>query len=136
MKPAEVEHLKGMLGEIHAQFIAAVKAGRGDRLAKDERLFSGLVWTGERAVELGLADGFGSAREIAESELGTTRLVDFTRRESYLERLTRRFGVGLGEGLARALGPETRALVSGLGGGNPMATPGPGLRSGLGSGLR
>ncbi len=100
----DVDHLRAMLERIHAQFIAAVKRGRGERLGDDPRLFSGLVWSGEEAVELGLVDALGSATMVAREVIGAARMVDFTERPGLLERLAERIGVQLGSGLASALG--------------------------------
>ncbi len=85
------------MDEIYSQFIDIVKKGRGDRLKNDERIFSGLVWTGEKSVELGLVDGLGSASFVAREVIGEEDIVDFTRRESYIDRFARKFGSALGE---------------------------------------
>jgi protease-4 len=103
-KPAEVEHVRKMLGEIHQQFIDTVKKGRGDRLSSDEELFSGLMWTGERSVELGLVDALGSSAYVAREVIGAEHIVDFTPGRSYLEQLARRFGAAAAQSLATQLG--------------------------------
>jgi protease-4 len=64
VSPEEKAHVQKMLDTIHQQFISAVKQGRGQRLKEDPQIFSGLFWTGQQAVELGLADGFGSVKTI------------------------------------------------------------------------
>ncbi len=87
-----------MIAEIHQQFIAAVKAGRGTRLKDSPELFSGLVWTGARGVELGLADGMGSVDYVAREVIKAEDVVDFTVKENLTERLTRKFGAGLASG--------------------------------------
>ncbi|MGD2082568.1 MAG: S49 family peptidase [Chromatiales bacterium] len=112
LEKGEVEHLKTILDELHEQFIARVREGRGDRLAGGEELFSGLIWSGERSVELGLADGFGSASYVAREIIGAEKLVDFTRKEDLMERLAERLGAGMGTALARLLGPESPPAVS------------------------
>ncbi|MDX5379567.1 MAG: signal peptide peptidase SppA [Halomonas sp.] len=76
----------------HDQFIEAVRQGRGDRLAEDERLFSGLIWTGQQAVELGLIDGIGSLDALSRELFGELRLHDYTPRLDPFERLSRQFG--------------------------------------------
>jgi protease-4 len=86
-KPEDVRHLQDMLGSIHNQFIAAVKAGRGERLGKDPTLFSGLFWTGEKSLELGLIDGLASTRFVAEQIIGTEKVVDFTPRTRVFEQI-------------------------------------------------
>lgn len=99
-----VDHVQGMLDNIHTQFIQAVKAGRGDRLKDDPELFSGLIWTGERGKELGLVDGLGDVRYVAREVVGAETLRDFTPRTDYLERFARRFGSASGEALAEFFG--------------------------------
>lgn len=97
-------HAQRMLDQIHAQFIAKVREGRAERLASDPELFSGLVWTGERSVELGLADGFGSAGSVARDVIGVENIVDFSPRQNLAEKLARRVGASAGETLVRVLG--------------------------------
>lgn len=104
VKPDEVEHLKSMLGQIHQQFIDVVKKGRGDRLSSDEQIFSGLMWTGERSVELGLVDAIGSSAYVAREVVGVEHIVDFTPGRSYLEKIVKRFGASVAESLAIQLG--------------------------------
>jgi protease-4 len=90
-----------MLGEVHRQFISVVKQGRGDRLKESPELFSGLVWTGSRSVELGLADGMGSVDYVAREVLKAESIVDYTTHESVVERFARRFGASVGETLLK-----------------------------------
>lgn len=104
VKPADVAHVKAMLEEIHQQFIDAVKAGRGDRLADDESIFSGLMWTGEKCVELGLVDELGSSAYVAREVIGAEQIVDFTPGRSYLEQLLRSLGGAIAESLATHVG--------------------------------
>ena len=104
VKPAEVEHVKKMLGQIHQQFIDVVRKGRGDRLSSDEAIFSGLMWTGERSIELGLVDALGSSAYVAREVIGVEHIVDFTPGRSYLEQLVKRFGASAAESLATQLG--------------------------------
>lgn len=92
LKEEEVAHVSGLLAEIHAQFMATVKEGRGKRLKDDPRLFSGFVWTGARAVELGLVDGLASAGAVARERFKAEDIVDFTPREGVVDALARRFG--------------------------------------------
>jgi protease-4 len=103
-KSAEVEHVRKMLGQIHQQFIDTVRKGRGDRLSSDEELFSGLMWTGARSVELGLVDALGSSAYVAREVIGAETIVDFTPGRSYLEQLVRRFGSAAAQSLATQLG--------------------------------
>ena len=92
LQEEEVQHVSGLLAEIHTQFMETVKAGRGQRLKDDPRLFSGYVWTGARAVELGLVDGLASAGTLARERFEAEDIVDFTPREGVVDALARRFG--------------------------------------------
>ncbi len=103
VKPDEKAHLQGLLNEVHQQFIAAIKQGRGDRLKNDPDLFSGLVWTGSQSLQLGLADGIGDAHSVARDVIGAEHIVDFTPKEEVWKRLARKFGASVGEGLAWVL---------------------------------
>lgn len=98
------EHAQRMLGEIHGQFVDVVRRGRGDRLKETPAMFSGLVWTGERSIELGLADATGTLESVARDVVQAERVVDFSPRRNVLERLTRRIGTAAGEAIARTLG--------------------------------
>lgn len=101
--PAHKEHANRMLGEIHEQFIKVVRDGRGKRLKESPEIFSGLVWTGQRAVELGLVDGYGSVESVARDVFKAEDVVDFTPDENYFERLSKRLGAGAAESALRAL---------------------------------
>ncbi len=86
-------HMQIMLGEIHQQFINAVKEGRGDRLDTSvEGLFSGLIWTGEAAVKNGLVDELASSSYVAREVIGEETIVDYTVQEDILERFAQRLG--------------------------------------------
>ncbi|APV51025.1 S49 family peptidase [Betaproteobacteria bacterium GR16-43] len=99
--PKQREHAKQMLSEIHQQFIATVKSGRGKRLKDSPDIFSGLIWTGEKSVDLGLADELGSLESVARDVIKAERVVDFTNDEGYLEALSKRLGAEAGASLAR-----------------------------------
>ncbi len=92
LKHDEVEHVQVLLDDIHKQFIDVVKSGRGDRLVDDEKLFSGLIWTGEESIELGLVDGLASASQVARDIIGVEDIVDYTRREHFLDQFARQIG--------------------------------------------
>lgn len=92
-----------MLDQIHQQFIAAVKAGRGKRLKETPELFSGLFWSGQQAIELGLADQLGNLDYVAREVVKAEDIVDYTRRDNVAERLAKKFGAAMGEGAVRAL---------------------------------
>jgi protease IV len=92
-----------MLDQVHKQFIEVVKAGRGKRLKDSPELFSGLFWTGQQAVELGLADQLGNIDFVAREVIKAEELVDYTRRDNVAERLAKKFGAAVGEGAMRAV---------------------------------
>ena len=94
---------QAMLNQIHQQFVDAVKVGRGKRLKEDADTFSGLFWTGQQAVELGLADQLGSMDFVAREVVKAEDIVDYTRRENVAERLVKRFGASVGDGAVKAL---------------------------------
>lgn len=103
-KPEEREFWQTVLDTTHRQFIQQVKAGRGDRLKDHPELFSGLVWSGEQALELGLVDGLASTSTVARDIIGAEETVDFTHRESPLQRFTRQLGTSAGNAIATQLG--------------------------------
>src|SRR5438034_5607161 len=86
------EYAQRMLDEIHQQFIAVVKEGRGSRLKESPELFSGLVWNGQRSIELGLAEALGSVSSVARDVIKAEEVVDFTPPENIAERVARKFG--------------------------------------------
>ncbi|MBU3653590.1 MAG: S49 family peptidase [Limnohabitans sp.] len=92
-----------MLDQIHQQFIQVVREGRGKRLKETPELFSGLFWTGQQAIELGLADALGSLDFVAREVVKAEDVVDYTRHENVAERLAKRFGAAVGEGAVRAM---------------------------------
>ena len=91
-----------MLNQIHQQFISVVKAGRGPRLKETPEMFSGLFWTGQQAIELGLADQFGTLEYVAREIVKTEEIIDYTRRDNVAERLAKKFGAAMGEGAMKA----------------------------------
>jgi protease-4 len=95
--PTELAHVKGILEDVHQQFIAAVKEGRGDRLVDNDDIFSGLVWTGEQSVKLGLVDALGSPGYVAREVIGVDQIVDYTPKRELLERVVERIGVTLAD---------------------------------------
>ncbi|MDG4555541.1 MAG: signal peptide peptidase SppA [Candidatus Competibacter sp.] len=109
VNPAEVRHLQGMLDAIHQQFIAAVRQGRGERLKDNPELFSGLMWTGEQSVELGLVDALGNARYVAEDVIGEKTVMDYTKRTRWVERLLDGAEASLSAALLKALGIDGMA---------------------------
>jgi protease IV len=94
---------QAMLDQIHQQFIGVVKAGRGQRLKESPDTFSGLFWTGQQAVQMGLADQLGNLDFVAREIVKAEELVDYTRRDNVAERLVKRFGASIGHGFAQAV---------------------------------
>ncbi len=94
---------QAMLDQIHQQFISVVKAGRGERLKETPETFSGLFWTGQQAIEMGLADQLGNLDFVARDVVKAEDLIDYTRKDNVAERLVKRFGAAIGEGSVRAL---------------------------------
>jgi protease-4 len=92
-----------MLDQIHGQFIDAVRQGRGKRLHETPDMFSGLFWTGQKSVELGLADGFGDANYVAREIIKAPNIVDYTVKESITDRVARKFGAAVGNGAVHAM---------------------------------
>jgi len=100
---AQRKHAQFMLNHIHSQFIAVVKRGRGDRLKETPDMFSGLFWTGQQAVDLGLADELASLDHVAREVVKAEDLVDYSRHDNVAERLVKRFGAAMGEGAWKAM---------------------------------
>ena len=106
VKEQETKHMQSLLDQVHQQFIAAVKQGRGDRLKETPDMFSGLVWTGEEGVKLGLADDFGSVDSVAREVIGTEEQLNFTPQERLIDRLAGKFGASF----AHALGTAVKSI--------------------------
>ena len=103
MSETQRAYAQAMLEQIHQQFISVVKAGRGERLKTTPETFSGLFWTGQSAIDMGLADRLGSLDFVAREVVKAEDIIDYTRRENVAERLVKRFGAALGGGAVRAL---------------------------------
>ena len=105
-KDDETKFWQGVLDTTHKQFIASVKAGRGDRLKDKDHpeLFSGLIWSGEQALQLGLIDGLGSSSSVARDVIGQKELVDFTVQESPFDRFSKKLGTSVADQLAMWMG--------------------------------
>ena len=95
----DVAHVKRVLDEVHEQFINTVRKGRRGRLADDPALFSGLIWSGEKSLALGLVDGLGSTGFVAREVIGAKEIVDFTPRRPFLDQFARRMGVQVSQEL-------------------------------------
>ncbi|QNA90119.1 S49 family peptidase [Massilia sp. Dwa41.01b] len=100
-------HAQEMLNEIHQQFISVVRAGRGTRLKETPETFSGLYWTGAKAVDMGLADGFGTVDTVARDIVKAEDIVDYTAHEGLPERVLKKFGASVGAGAMKAMSRTT-----------------------------
>ena len=101
--PAHQAYAKQMIAEIHQQFIDVVRQGRGKRLKETPDTFSGLVWNGQKGIELGLADGYGSLESVARDVVKAEKIVDFTVKEGFADRLAKRFGAGVASALSYSM---------------------------------
>ncbi|WP_374086610.1 signal peptide peptidase SppA [Methylomicrobium lacus] len=102
-KEDETQFMQKLLEQVHQQFIKAVKDGRGNRLKEAPDLFSGLVWTGEEGIKLGIADAYGNDDSVAKDIIGAKKLVDFTEQDSLLERMAGKLGASFGHALGSVL---------------------------------
>jgi protease-4 len=96
-------HAQAMLNEIHQQFISVVRTGRGTRLKETPDTFSGLYWTGAKAVDMGLADGFGTVDTVARDIVKAEDIVDYTAHEGLPERVLKKFGAAVGESAVKSM---------------------------------
>ena len=101
--PKDKAHIQTMLGDIHQQFIGVVKEGRGKRLKESPEIFSGLIWTGQKSIDLGLADAIGSLESVARDVVKAEEIVDFTQKEGIAEKFARRFGAAAASTFAEAV---------------------------------
>ena len=106
--PRHKVHVQNMLGEIHEQFIQTVKKGRGARLKETEDMFSGLIWTGERSIALGMADALGSIESVARDVIKAEDIVDYTPRQSLADRFAKRFGAAAAEAVLPGINTQLR----------------------------
>ena len=104
--PRHRAYTQSLLEEIHQQFIAAVRSGRGKRLKNSPEIFSGLFWTGDSAIKLGLADGLGTVDGVARDVLKAEDVIDYTVREGLSDRVLKKFGAAVGEGFAKTMATE------------------------------
>jgi len=91
LNPNERDHASQLLNEIHEQFITVVRHGRGERLKDVPEIFSGFIWTGQKSIELGLADELGSAEYVAREIIKAEEIVDFTVQEGFAQLFAKRF---------------------------------------------
>lgn len=109
-KPADVAHVKLLLESIHEQFISAVKSGRGERLKDNQKLFTGLVWTGEESLPMGLADKVGSSGYVSREVIGEEEIVDFTEKQDLWEKLGDRIFVAMAKGMSELFASGASSL--------------------------
>lgn len=95
MSDFDRRHAREMLDQVHQQFIETVKADRGGKLSSDPKIFSGLFWSGQEALRLGLVDEFGTAGQVARDVVGAENIIDYTPKEDLFGRFTRELGVGI-----------------------------------------
>jgi protease-4 len=96
VQPKQKEFMQGLLREVHNQFIEVVKKGRGNKLALNPEIFSGLFWSGESAINLGLADGYGDIDLVARDIVGHEKIIDFTTQSNFADRFAEKLGAGIG----------------------------------------
>ena len=101
--PKQRAYIQTMLDQIHQQFIAVVKQGRGTRLKETPETFSGLFWNGEQALRMGLVDHLGNLDYVAREVVKAEDVIDYTPKENVAERLAKRFGASVGAGAVQAL---------------------------------
>lgn len=104
-------HALAMLNEIHQQFIGVVRAGRGKRLKETPDMFSGLFWTGAKAVDMGLADGFGSVESVARDVVKAEDIIDYTTHEGLPERVLKKFGAAVGAGAVKSAYSNVKPML-------------------------
>ena len=92
-----------MLGEIHQQFIDVVRKGRGKRLKETPEMFSGLMWSGAKSIELGLADGYGTVDSVARDVFKASDVRDFSVKQNFAEKFAKQFGTDMAEGMANVM---------------------------------
>lgn len=102
-----VTHIQQVLDDIHTAFIDSVKQGRGDRLRQSEALFSGRIWSGRRAIELGLVDEIGDLHKVAREVVGVEKIVNFTPEEGLLTRFADRLGAAIAATVVQPLQQTT-----------------------------
>ena len=106
-QPRQLAHAKLMLQEIHTQFVDTVRKGRGERLKETPEMFSGLMWSGAKSVEMGLADGFGTVDSVARDVIKAESIRDYTQKRNLAERFAQRFGADMAESAVSALTRST-----------------------------
>jgi protease IV len=103
MNEAQRKLAQNMVAEIHQQFIDVVRKGRGSRLKESPDTFSGLVWSGAKSIEMGLADGLGTVESVAREVIKAEEVVDFSPKDNFAEKIAKRIGISAGQTLQRSL---------------------------------
>lgn len=103
VNPEQQKFAQQMVNEIHEQFIKVVREGRGKRLKETPEMFSGLVWSGEKSVALGLADGIGGLDYVAREVIKAETIIDYTPEDSFSEQFARRIGASASDSLWKSL---------------------------------
>ncbi len=102
-KADETRYMQELIDQVHQQFITAVKTGRGDRLKETTDMFSGLVWTGEAGIKIGVADAYGNDDFVAKTIIGAEKQVDYTQKTSFIDKMTSKLGASFGQALGSLL---------------------------------
>lgn len=103
----QVQYVNSMLGDIHKQFIDVVKKGRGKRLKETDDTFSGLMWTGEKSIAMGLTDGYGTVDSVARDVIKAENIVDYSEHDNVAERLAKKFGASAAGAVMERVAPQT-----------------------------
>lgn len=111
LREKDKEYAEKLAEDVHQQFIAVVREGRGKRLKETPDMFSGLFWTGEKSVQLGLADAFGSLDSVARDVIKAEDIVDYSEKDSFAEKFARRFGASVGAAIADVALRASPALI-------------------------
>ncbi len=110
LKKGDVAHIKEVLGEVHHEFISAVKKGRGERLGDDPNMFSGMFWSGRKSIELGLADDVGNVGSVARDVIKAKHVVDYSYKRDFFKRFADRLGASMANVLSEKAGLGTTAI--------------------------
>jgi len=106
-KPQDIQHIQGLLKNIHQQFIDTVRKGRGKRLKENDKLYSGLIWTGEESIEIGLVDALGSSSYVAREIIKAEKIVDYTPKPNFADRFAERLGIAFGSSVTSKFFPDS-----------------------------
>ncbi len=109
LNPKHQQLAQAMLNEVHEQFKNVVRQGRGVRLKETSEVFSGLFWSGEQSIKLGLADALGSADYVAREIIKQEEIVDFTYQDDFASRIAKRIGASVSAAVSDAI---ARQIVS------------------------